>query len=148
MTSKHSSLDLAVAKSAEAWAFWARKRDWDWSCRVGGFLMPCLLFEENYNITVDSKHLFFASKESYHLTLYFLNQNYMSILVVIVKVPRAYLRHKEFGTKHKHWGKFLFFLGTFEILFETFVALFNHRVWVKEFSNTTKVILPLTKPIW
>jgi len=27
MTSKHSSLDLAVAKSAEAWAFWARKRD-------------------------------------------------------------------------------------------------------------------------
>jgi len=25
MTSKYSSLDLAVAKSAEAWAFWARK---------------------------------------------------------------------------------------------------------------------------
>jgi len=29
MTSKYSSLDLAVAKSAEAWAFWVRKRDWD-----------------------------------------------------------------------------------------------------------------------
>jgi hypothetical protein len=27
MTSKHFSLDLAVAKSAEAWAFWVRKRD-------------------------------------------------------------------------------------------------------------------------
>jgi hypothetical protein len=27
MTSKYSSLDLAVAKSVEAWAFWARKKD-------------------------------------------------------------------------------------------------------------------------
>jgi len=27
MTSNYSSLDLAVAKSAEAWAFWARKKD-------------------------------------------------------------------------------------------------------------------------
>jgi len=27
MTSKYSSLDLAVAKSVEAWAFWVRKKD-------------------------------------------------------------------------------------------------------------------------
>jgi hypothetical protein len=57
------------------------------------------------------------------------------------------LRHKEFGTKHKHWGKFLLSLGASEILFEKFVALFNRRVWVKEFSNATKVIPLLTEPI-
>jgi hypothetical protein len=65
-------LDLVVAKSAEAWALWARKRDWDWSYRGGGSLMSCLLFEESYNITVDSELLFSVAKESYHLTLYFL----------------------------------------------------------------------------
>jgi hypothetical protein len=31
-----------------------------------------LLFEESHNVTADSKILFFASKESHHLTLYFL----------------------------------------------------------------------------
>jgi hypothetical protein len=55
MTSKYSSLDLAVAKSAEAWAFSARKRDWDWSYRVGGSFMPCLLFEESHDITCEAR---------------------------------------------------------------------------------------------
>lgn len=72
MTSKYSSLDLAAAKSSEAWVFWARKRDWDWSYRGGGSLIPCLLFEESRDITVDSELLFSTAKESRHLTLYFI----------------------------------------------------------------------------
>ena len=72
MTSKYSSLDLAVAKSAEAWAFWARKRVRDWSCRGCGSSMPCLLFKESHNITANLELLFSAAKESYHLTLYLL----------------------------------------------------------------------------
>jgi hypothetical protein len=56
--------------------------------------------------------------------------------------------HKEFGTEHKHWGEFFFPLYALEILFEKFIAVFNNRVWVKEFSNVTKVIPPLMELIW
>jgi hypothetical protein len=56
--------------------------------------------------------------------------------------------HKEFGTEHKHWGGFFSPLYALEILFEKFIAVFNHRVWVKEFSNVTKVIPPLMELIW
>jgi len=72
----------------------------------------------------------------------------MSILIIVVKVPWAYRGDKDFGTKHKHWREFLFPFYAFEILFEKFVAFFNHWVWVKEFNNATKVIPPLAKPIW
>jgi len=82
----------------------------------------------------------FCSKRVPLFDFVFSDQNYMSILVIVDKVPWAYPRHKEFETKHKHWGKFLLSFGASEILFKKFVALFNHRVWVKEFSNATKVI--------